>query len=675
MKPKAQALIVFSPSGKRGQFPVGTTVLGAARQLGVDIDSICGGRARCGRCQVLPLAGNFIKEGIISSLAHLGSLSADEQFCFAHGQLGPAHRLSCQTQILGDICIDVPASSQVRHQVVKKDFEARDVAVDPLTRLYFVEVPQPDLSRPEGDEQRLLRALASEWQLNGLRLDPALLPALQQTLRSSQWQVTVAVRDGQDIIGLWPGLHKRLYGLAVDVGSTTIAVYLCDLLSGDVIGSAGAMNPQIRFGEDLMSRVSWVMHNPRGTEQLSEVVRCAIDELIARTTAAAGVDPLEVMEITLVGNPVMHHLVLGIDPTPLGVAPFTLATDHAVDIPAAALGLQVHPNARAYLLPCIAGHVGADTAAMMLAETPWERDDITLLIDVGTNAELVLGNRHRLLAASSPTGPAFEGAQITCGQRAAPGAIERVRIDPATLEPRIKVIGCELWSDQPGFAEAVRESGVTGICGSGIIEVIAGLYLAGVVRSDGTIDSALAARSRRVQRDGRTSSYLLYDDAAGQRGVVITQADVRAIQLAKAALYAGARLLMQHLGVTKVDRIRLAGAFGSHIDVRYAMILGMIPDCDLAQVSSAGNAAGTGARLALLSQGARTEIEQRARSIEKIETALEKNFQQYFVEAMAIPHSRHRFTELAHVVALPAPSVAADDPAGGRRRSRRRSRK
>jgi uncharacterized 2Fe-2S/4Fe-4S cluster protein (DUF4445 family) len=673
VKPRAQALIVFSPSGKRGQFPVGTTVLQAARQLGVDIDSICGGRACCGRCQVLPLAGNFLKEGINSSLAHLSELAETERSCRARGQLEPAHRLSCQAQILGDIRIDVPASSQVHHQVVRKDFEARDVAVDPLTRLYFVEVPQPDLSRPEGDQQRLLRALASEWQLNNLRLDPDLLPTLQPTLRSSQWQVTVAVRDGKDIIGLWPGLHQRLYGLAVDVGSTTIAVYLCDLLSGNVIGSAGAMNPQIRFGEDLMSRVSWVMHNPRGTEQLTAVVRSAINELIARTTAAAGVEPLEVMEVTLVGNPVMHHLVLGIDPTPLGVAPFALATDHAVDIPAAALGLQVHPNARAYLLPCIAGHVGADTAAVMLAETPWERDEITLLIDVGTNAELVLGNRQRVLAASSPTGPAFEGAQISCGQRAAPGAIERVRIDPATLEPRIKVIGCALWSDQLGFAEAVRASGVTGICGSGIIEVIAGLYLAGVVRSDGAIDGALAARSRRVQRDGRTSSYLLYDNADGQRGVVITQADVRAIQLAKAALYAGARLLMQHMGVTKVDRIRLAGAFGSQIDVRYAMILGMIPDCDLAQVSSAGNAAGTGARLALLSQEARIEIEQRARSIEKIETAVEKNFQQYFVEAMAIPHSLHSFTELARVVTLPARSVAADDPAGGRRR--RRSRK
>jgi len=266
VKPSAQALIVFSPSGKRGHFPVGTTVLQAARQLGVDIDSICGGRARCGRCQVLPMAGSFIKEGIISSLAHLGGLSADEQFCRAHGELEPAHRLSCQAQILGDICIDVPVSSQAHHQVIRKDFEARDVAVDPLTRLYFVEVAQPDLSRPEGDARRLLHALASEWQLHGLRLDPVLLPALQPTLRGSQWQVTVALRDGKDIVGLWPGLHQRLYGLAVDVGSTTIAVYLCDLLSGDVIGSAGAMNPQIRFGEDLMSRVSWVMHNPRGTE-------------------------------------------------------------------------------------------------------------------------------------------------------------------------------------------------------------------------------------------------------------------------------------------------------------------------------------------------------------------------------------------------------------------------
>jgi uncharacterized 2Fe-2S/4Fe-4S cluster protein (DUF4445 family) len=367
------------------------------------------------------------------------------------------------------------------------------------------------------------------------------------------------------------------------------------------------------------------------------VVRGAINELIARVTAQAGVEPDRLLEITVVGNPVMHHLVLGIDPGPLGTAPFTLATDHAVEVHAAALGITANAGAGVYLLPCIAGHVGADTAAVMLAEAPWYRDEITLIIDVGTNAEIVLGNRKRILAASSPTGPAFEGAQISCGQRATAGAIERVRIDPATLEPRFKVIGCEPWSDEAGFAEAVDETGISGICGSGIIEAIAGLYLAGVIRADGLIDGALSTRSARVHSEGRTYSYRLNDSGAGGPGIVITQADVRAIQLAKAALYAGARLLMNRMGVIEVDRIRLAGAFGSHIDARYAMVLGMIPDCPLAQVSSAGNAAGTGARLALLSQAARVEIEKRSRSVEKMETAIEPDFQKYFVEAMGFP--------------------------------------
>jgi uncharacterized 2Fe-2S/4Fe-4S cluster protein (DUF4445 family) len=328
----------------------------------------------------------------------------------------------------------------------------------------------------------------------------------------------------------------------------------------------------------------------------------------------------------------------------------------------------LHPNARAYLLPCIAGHVGADTAAVMLAETPWNCEEISLIIDVGTNAEIVLGNRDRLLAASSPTGPAFEGAQISGGQRAAPGAIERVRIDPDTLEPRFRIIGCELWSNESGFDEALGEQGVTGICGSGIIEAVACMYLTGILLSDGSINGDVASRSERVEATGRTFSYLLHE---GEPRIVIQQGDVRAIQLAKAALYAGARLLMDHMGIDRVDRIRLAGAFGSHIDVKYAMVLGMIPDCALDQVSSANNAAGTGARIALLNRASRIEIEQRARQIEKIETAVDANFQQHFVDAMGIPHSTQPCPNLSQVVELPEPAEQAAFAAGRRRRRKR----
>jgi uncharacterized 2Fe-2S/4Fe-4S cluster protein (DUF4445 family) len=426
------------------------------------------------------------------------------------------------------------------------------------------------------------------------------------------------------------------------------------------------MNPQIRFGEDLMSRVSYSMMHPEGAAQMTEAVRGALNALAAEVAREAKVPLTDLLELTLVGNPIMHHLVLGIDPVELGGAPFALATDEALTLKASDIGLKLHPGARLYTLPCIAGHVGADAAGVILAERPDLSEKLTLLVDVGTNAEIVLGNKERLLACSSPTGPAFEGAQISCGQRAAPGAIERVRIDAATLEAKFKVIGSDLWSDEPGFEAAVARTGVTGICGSGIIEVIAEMYLAGIISHDGVIDGALAARSERIVASGRTFSYTIYRGAVQLQ---ITQNDVRAIQLAKAALYAGIRLLMDHLKVAQVDRIRLAGAFGSHIDVKYAMVLGMIPDCDLAQVSSAGNAAGTGARIALLDNASRRTIEELVRRVEKIETAIEPKFQAHFVAAMGIPHSTAANPWLRQVVNLPQQKAAAPRAgAKGRRR-------
>lgn len=665
-----QAKIIFSPSGKHGSVPVGTPILQAARELGVDIDSICGGRALCGRCQVEPVEGSFAKEGIVSSPDHLGDLTEDEQYCRTTGQLKTGNRLSCRAKILGDIRIDVPPASQVHHQVVRKEYDAHSIELDPLVRLYFTEVAEPDLQYPDGDLQRLLIALQKDWGLSELECDFSVLQSLQSSLRDSQWQVTVAIRDGSRIVAIWPGFQEHIYGAAVDVGSTTIAVHLCDIASGEVIGSAGAMNPQIRYGEDLMSRVSYAMLNPEGASQMTKAVRTAINELLAKVIDQAQTDISQVLEITLVGNPIMHHLLLGLDPTPLGSSPFALATNQSTELPASELGLQLTAGARAYILPCIAGHVGADTAAVLLAETPWQLDEMSLIIDVGTNAEIVLGNRDKIMAASSPTGPAFEGAQISAGQRAAPGAIERVRIDPLTLEPKFKVIGGQLWSDVPGFRDELGDQEVTGICGSGIIEAIASMYLAGIILPDGIIDGAKAAHNPRIEPNGRTFSYLLHK---GEPDIRILQADVRAIQLAKAALYAGARLLMDRMGVETVDRVRLAGAFGSHIDVRYAMVLGLIPDCDLNQVSSANNAAGTGARIALLNKASRREIENRVREVVKVETATDESFQDHFVEALGIPHAKHGYPNLAKVITLPKSSLNDVEPGRKRRAKTRRA--
>ncbi|MDX1655444.1 MAG: ASKHA domain-containing protein, partial [Candidatus Competibacteraceae bacterium] len=537
------ALVVFLPSGRRGRFPLGTPVLQAARALGVDIDSVCGGRGICGRCQVEQAVGEFAKHGVSSRAGHLSECSPVEQ---QFSGLKEGRRLSCQATLLGDTVVDVPPDSQVHRQVVRKRAEVHDIELDPLVRLHYVEVQEPDMHDPAGDLRRLNEALEFEWRLTDLHSDLRVVQRLQKALREGQWRVTVAVHQAKQILAVWPGLRERVYGLAVDVGSTTVAAHLCDLSSGEVVASGGIMNPQIRFGEDLMSRVSYVMMNPGGEQAMTRAVRQALNTLIGQVCEEAGILPEEVLELTFVANPIMHHLLLGIDPTELGGAPFALASDESITLWASELELKAHPNARVYVLPCIAGHVGADTAGVILSEAPHLAEEVNLVVDVGTNAEIVLGNRQRLLAASSPTGPAFEGAQISCGQRAAPGAVERVRIDPATLEPRFKVIGCELWSDQPGFREAVAATGITGICGSGIIEVIAELFLAGVITRDGIIDGSLSERTERVVAEGRTFAYRLHQ---GEQTIAITQNDVRAIQLAKAALYAGIRLLMDRLGV------------------------------------------------------------------------------------------------------------------------------
>ena len=512
------ALVIFTPSGRRGRFETGTTVLDAARSLGVDIDSVCGGRGICGRCQVTQGLGEFPKHGIVSEPAHLSPFAALEATYRDEKGLAADRRLSCTAQVCGDVLIDVPPESQVHRQVVRKGLDVRDFIVDPVVRLHYVEVTPPELASPTGDLARLFEALEREWQLTGLEADLEVIRALQPALEKGRYGVTVAVHEGRQVIGVWPGLHETAYGVAIDIGSTTIAGHLANLADGAVLASNGVMNPQIRFGEDLMSRVSYAMMHPEGAGEMTTAVRRALDGLIASLAMRAGIKRVDILELALVGNPIMHHLLLGIDPTPLGGAPFALATDRAVRTTAAELGLLTHPGARVYVLPCIAGHVGADTAGVILAEEPHEAERMTLVVDVGTNAEIVLGDKRRLLAASSPTGPAFEGAQISGGQRAAPGAIERVRIDPATLEPRFRVIGVDAWSDDDAFAAGLADVeglGITGICGSGIIEVVAEMFLAGIVTEDGVIDGALAARTSRIVPDGRTFSYVLHegDDA------------------------------------------------------------------------------------------------------------------------------------------------------------------
>ncbi len=665
--------IVFTPSGRQGQVARGTNLLQAARQLGVDVDSVCGGRAMCGRCQVNVGDGSFAKHGIVTSKDHLSEASASEARYAEKRKLAADRRLACQCTIEGDLVIDVPAESQVHNQLVRKEADNRTITLNPPVRLCFIEVREPDMHEPSGDLRRVIEALEAQWadRITGTIIcDMHVLRTLQPALRKGKWQITVALREGHEIIAVWPGLKERILGAAVDVGSTTMSAHLCDMNSGEVLASTGIMNPQIRFGEDLMSRVSYGLMNPGGAEEMTKAVQDGLQQLIQGGAEQAGMSADDVLEVVLVGNPVMHHLLLGIDPIELGGAPFALAVDTATQVRAHEINLALHDGSRVYVLPCIAGHVGADAAGVVLAEAPQTSDKISLLVDVGTNAEIVLGNKERLLAASSPTGPAFEGAQISSGQRAAPGAIERIRIDAETLEPRFAVIGSDIWSDEEGFGAAVEATGITGICGSGIIEVLGEMYLSGIISEDGVIDGAMAAKTDRIFEDGRTFSYRISDT------VSVTQNDVRAIQLAKAALHAGFKLLMDKMEIGRVDRVVLAGAFGTHIDPKYAMILGMVPDCLLDNVIAAGNSAGAGARMALLNIDKRAEIESVVRDIEKIETAVEPSFQDHFVRAMAMPHKTDPYEELTKAVKLPVRTLrdnagdAAEPARSGRRRRR-----
>jgi len=658
--------LVLMPAGRRGRVPHGANLLDEARALGVELESICGGKQTCGKCQVVVEEGRFAKHGLSSRADHLTPVGSREaETC--RSQAIDRRRLACAARVIGDLLITVPEESQAQKQIIAKAATARVIDVMPVVRQVYVEVDAAALGEAGGDWERLQRALREQWDLSNLGVDPTVLADLQAALRAADGGLTVTLWADAEVLQVEPGYAEGVYGLAVDVGTTTIAAHLCDLRTGELLASKAAMNPQVRYGEDLMSRVSYGMSEPQGVERMHRAVVRAVNELAESAAAEAGISHLDICDSVFVANPVMHHLLLGIDPVELGRAPFALAVSGPVDIHARDLGLAFHPAARTHLLPCIAGHVGADHMAVLLAEAPHEQDELMLVIDVGTNAEIALGNRQRLLCASSPTGPAFEGAQISHGQRAAPGAIEHVRIDPHTLDPRIRVIGQEGWIEsdvQPASAGPGRP---TGICGSGIIEAVAEMFLAGIIDGDGRFNEQAAERSDRVQFEGRTGQYRLVDSTATATGrpIVITQLDVRAIQLAKAALYTGVKLLMGQLGVDRVDRIVLAGAFGSFISPEHTMLLGMIPDCELSRVVAVGNAAGDGARIALLNRGQRAAAVRLAGWAEHVQTASHPDFQEQFVAALAIPHASDAFPHLE-------PKLSGRQASPVARRSRRR---
>ncbi len=588
----------------------------------------------------------------------------------------------------------VPEEARAGKQVVSK--AARDIHIDwnPAVRHYYVEVVPPSFEEPTADFERICAELERAHGLKNLGIDWLTLRQLPQTLRAGKWGVTVAVWMDKEIIRVLPGNVEDYYGIAIDVGTTTVAAYLCNMRTMEVITTVSMMNPQCKYGEDVMARITYHMMNPGGLETMSNDLFQGLNSLVtqacqfthppkkkakkekegeeeAKAEEAEEVfvapDVIEheeeteketkkylrlnsddIVDVTLVGNTAMHHIMLKLDPEFVGLAPFPPVIHRSMDIKARDLGIKINDSAYAHILPNEAGFVGADNVGVLIAEEPYKSDKMQLLIDIGTNGELVLGNKDKLISCSCATGPALEGAQLSYGMRAAPGAIERILIDPETHEVNYKVIGRDAWKKY----SKPEEMKTKGICGSGILDVLAELYSAGVITKSGRFNKNQKSDRYRVNPDTKQPEFVIAwaNETSIGKDVVITQKDVRQIQLGKGALYTGCRLMMRRMGLEKVDVIKIAGAFGTHVDKTKALIMGLFPDCDLENVLAVGNAAGDGARAALLNRAKRDEANWVSRNVEYIELTVESDFQDQFMQAMQVPHMKDEFPHLEGVV-------------------------
>ncbi len=631
-------LVIFQPSGRRGRVESGKNLLEVSRELGVDVESVCGGKKTCGKCKVRVQEGFFERHGIQSRAQHLSPVTEEETKLLTDEEISKGCRLACSAQILGDVLLNVPEESRGGKQVVRKDVTLREIHLNPGVKTYSVKLEKPTLTDPVGDYERLLSGLHSQHRLEGLTASRSVLARLPQAVREGSWEVTVAVWMNREIVRIVPGTSMKCFGLAVDIGTTTVAGYLCDLATGEVAAVHSLMNPQVTYGEDVMSRVTYIMTNEDGLAELNREVISAVNEIVGNACSKAGIEPDDILELCVVGNTVMHHIFLDISPVSVGVSPFVPAVQRSIDVKASELGIEANESANVHLLPIEAGFVGADNVGVLIAEAPYEKDEMQLIIDIGTNGEILVGNREKLLAASCATGPAFEGAHIKFGMRAAPGAIERVSIAPGTFGVECRMITGE------------GNQLARGICGSGIIDAIAEMFRAGVIEKSGRLAKSL--NTSRLVQDGKKREFVLVpkEETAIAKNITITAGDVRAVQLAKGAIYAGSKILMRRLGIEKVDRVVLAGAFGTYIDRTRALLMGMFPDCALENVIAVGNAAGDGARMALLDVDKRREAEKQARRVEYVELTLEKEFEREFVEAMHFPHMFDRFPSIEELL-------------------------
>ena len=677
-----KATIIFQPSGHRGKISKGKNVLDAARELGENIESLCGGKGSCGKCKVLIAEGYYAKYGVTSHLKNLSRWRKIEANFINTKQRKEGLRLACCAAIKDDALVFVPEESRASKQIVSKHPRLIPVDYDPVVKKYDLIMDPPSTGDAGGDLERILSALNVQYGLKDLgcdidnlySCDIDVLRHLPIRLREQNWHVTVSVWMDQEIIRILPGRVPDTYGIAIDIGTTTVVASLVHLNSARILDTQYIMNPQVKYGEDVISRINYHLQNKEGLRQMSmdmtEALNRMIEALLRSTwpedtyEASDAPDvqkqreetdgeflclvPEDIEDAVIVGNTIMHHILLQLDPRHVARSPFPPVVQKSLNIKARNLGISVCPSAYVHILPNEAGFVGADNVAVLTAEAPYKSDQIQLIIDIGTNGELVLGNRERLLSTSCATGPAFEGAEITCGMRAAPGAVERITVDPETHEVMYKVVGNDAWSNYVKTGELKTR----GICGSGIMDILAELYRTGIINKSGAFQKKQKSSRYRVNPETRLKEFVIAwaDETSIGRDITITQKDIRHIQLAKAAIYAGCKLLMREWRTDRVDVIKIAGGFGLHIDPVKTLIMGMIPDCDPEQIVPVGNAAGTGALITLLNREKRSESDWVARMVEYVDLASLQGFKDEFIEALHIPHKKDSFPHLEPIV-------------------------
>jgi len=671
-----KAKVIFQPSGRRGEVQKGVTLIEASRLLGVDIEALCGEKKVCGKCKVRIEEGMFEKYGIESSMSHVSEWQEEEEKFIKGEEKSKGFRLGCVAKVQGDVLVFVPEESRAGKQIVSK--AARDIHIDhdPAVKTYYVEVEPPTFEEPTGDFERVCKELERQHGLeNNLKIHIHTLRQLPMVLREDDWKVTVSVWMDREIIRILPGKREDHYGIAIDIGTTTVAGYFVNLNTMEVIDTVSMMNPQCKYGEDVMARITFHMTTDDGLQRMSDDIVEGLNTLIKQAVDATWPpkkkvkkedgavemveDPVEgknylrltledVEDVTIGCNTAMHHIFLQLNPEFVGLAPFPPVIHRSLDIRARDLGIKVNPSSYVFVLPNEAGFVGADNVGVLIAEEPYKSEENQLIIDIGTNGELVLGDKHKLISSSCATGPALEGAQIAFGMRAAPGAMERIKIDPETHEVDYKVIGRDAWR---AFSKP-KEMKAKGICGSGILDLLAELYRAGVITKSGVFNKNQKSKRFRRNPDTKQPEFVLAwaEETSIDKDIVVTQKDVRQIQLAKGALYAGCKLMMRRMKLDKVDKVKIAGAFGTHVDREKALIMGLFPDCEIEKIISVGNAAGDGCRAALLNKEKRVEANWVSRNVEYIELTVESDFQKEFMEAMQIPHMTDEFPHLEKLV-------------------------